>query len=143
MEMEGSKKKKAKPKGAMKPATPNAAISKPNQTELRIELDAILRRVDRLPVLDSRTPDEIIGYDQHGLPGPGVTPPGSCVPVRSPKGCVEDPDLEDWRKKFGREIPPAVKEFLDYRHRESEIGMKKNLRRRSRKNHAPTRRPEL
>lgn len=35
---------------------------------LRSHLDEILQRVDRLPVLDSRTPDEILGYDEHGLP---------------------------------------------------------------------------
>ena len=29
---------------------------------------AALRRVDALPVLDARTPDEILGYDEHGLP---------------------------------------------------------------------------
>lgn len=32
-------------------------------------LKRIQERVARLPVLDSRTPDEIIGYDRHGLPG--------------------------------------------------------------------------
>lgn len=32
------------------------------------QLREILRRVDRLPVLDSRSPDEIIGYDENGLP---------------------------------------------------------------------------
>lgn len=32
------------------------------------QLEEILRRVDRLPVLDSRSPDEILGYDEHGLP---------------------------------------------------------------------------
>lgn len=32
------------------------------------QLEDILRRVDQLPVLDSRTPDEIIGYDERGLP---------------------------------------------------------------------------
>lgn len=35
---------------------------------LRSHLEDILRRVDQLPVLDSRTPDEILGYDEHGLP---------------------------------------------------------------------------
>ena len=35
---------------------------------LKSQLDDILRRVDQLPVLDSRTPDEILGYDEHGLP---------------------------------------------------------------------------
>jgi antitoxin VapB len=32
------------------------------------QLEEILHRVDRLPVLDSRTPDEIMGYDERGLP---------------------------------------------------------------------------
>lgn len=35
---------------------------------VRSQIDEILRRVDALPVLDSRTPDEIVGYDQNGLP---------------------------------------------------------------------------
>jgi hypothetical protein len=32
------------------------------------EIDEILRQVDLLPVLDSRTEDEILGYDEHGIP---------------------------------------------------------------------------
>jgi antitoxin VapB len=32
------------------------------------ELALIRRRCAALPVLDDRTPDEIIGYDQNGLP---------------------------------------------------------------------------
>ncbi len=35
---------------------------------IRTQLDDILRRVDRLPVVDSRTPDEILGYNENGLP---------------------------------------------------------------------------
>ncbi|HEX4784873.1 MAG TPA: type II toxin-antitoxin system VapB family antitoxin [Candidatus Sulfotelmatobacter sp.] len=35
---------------------------------LRGHLEDILRRVDQLPTLDSRTPDEILDYDEHGLP---------------------------------------------------------------------------
>jgi antitoxin VapB len=31
-------------------------------------LEAIVRRVDALPVLDDRSADEIIGYDENGLP---------------------------------------------------------------------------
>jgi hypothetical protein len=31
-------------------------------------VDELLRRVDALPTIDSRTPDEILGYDDHGLP---------------------------------------------------------------------------
>jgi len=38
-----------------------------NQARLS-QLEDILRRVDQLPVLDPRTPDEIIGYDEQGLP---------------------------------------------------------------------------
>lgn len=36
---------------------------------LASQLEEILRRVDELPVLDSRTPEEIIGFDENGLPG--------------------------------------------------------------------------
>ena len=32
------------------------------------ELDAIAGHCASLPVRDARTPDEIIGYDEHGLP---------------------------------------------------------------------------
>jgi len=32
------------------------------------QIDDILRRVDALPTLDSRSADEILGYDEHGLP---------------------------------------------------------------------------
>ena len=37
------------------------------QDKLRLAR-AALRRVDALPVLDARTPDEILGYDELGLP---------------------------------------------------------------------------
>jgi len=36
---------------------------------LSSQLEDILRRVDALPALDSRTEDEILGYDQNGIPG--------------------------------------------------------------------------
>ncbi len=32
------------------------------------DLTAIARRSAALPELDRRSPDEIIGYDEHGLP---------------------------------------------------------------------------
>jgi antitoxin VapB len=32
------------------------------------QIDDILERVDAMPDLDIRTPDEIIGYDEDGLP---------------------------------------------------------------------------
>jgi antitoxin VapB len=32
------------------------------------KLEEIAKRFDELPILDDREPDEIIGYDEHGLP---------------------------------------------------------------------------
>jgi len=44
-------------------------LSRPQQNRnVTNQLREILRRVDRLPVLDSRSPDEIVGYDENGLP---------------------------------------------------------------------------
>ncbi len=39
-----------------------------HRRSLADELDAIGKQCAALPVLDSRTPDEILGYDEHGLP---------------------------------------------------------------------------
>ena len=36
---------------------------------LKGQLEDILQRVDKLPVLDPRPPDQIVGYDENGLPG--------------------------------------------------------------------------
>jgi antitoxin VapB len=38
------------------------------QRSLADELDAIGKQCAALPVLDSRTSDEVLGYDEHGLP---------------------------------------------------------------------------
>lgn len=38
------------------------------QNAVRREIDKILARVDALPEFDTRTSDEIIGYDENGLP---------------------------------------------------------------------------
>lgn len=35
---------------------------------LRDELNEIFQRLDALPILDPRSADEIIGYDENGLP---------------------------------------------------------------------------
>jgi hypothetical protein len=41
----------------------------PRRTEhLRETLEEILRRINALPTTDSRTADEILGCDGHGLP---------------------------------------------------------------------------
>ena len=36
--------------------------------DLSAELDEIARHCASLPVLDSREPDAVLGYDEHGLP---------------------------------------------------------------------------
>ncbi|MCO5159167.1 MAG: type II toxin-antitoxin system VapB family antitoxin [Aquamicrobium sp.] len=33
------------------------------------DMEAMRRRLGALPVLDDRTPDEIVGYNQNGVPG--------------------------------------------------------------------------
>jgi antitoxin VapB len=35
---------------------------------LTVQVEDLLRRVDALPTLDSRPEDEILGYDEHGMP---------------------------------------------------------------------------
>jgi antitoxin VapB len=35
---------------------------------LEAEIRAIQKRVAKLPVLDARSPDEILDYDEHGVP---------------------------------------------------------------------------
>ena len=40
----------------------------PTKAALLEDMEAIRRRVSALPVLDTRSMDEIIGYDEHGLP---------------------------------------------------------------------------
>jgi antitoxin VapB len=41
----------------------------PGDRDMARELTVIARRTAALPVLDQRTDDEILGYDEHGLPG--------------------------------------------------------------------------
>ena len=35
---------------------------------LSMQIDDLLARMDALPTLDSRSDDEILGYDEHGIP---------------------------------------------------------------------------
>jgi antitoxin VapB len=42
--------------------------SRKRPLRLRDELRAIRERCAKLPVLDNRTPDQILGYDERGLP---------------------------------------------------------------------------
>ena len=39
------------------------------QRVLILQIEEILRRVDAMAELDHRSADEILGYDEHGLPG--------------------------------------------------------------------------
>jgi antitoxin VapB len=41
---------------------------RPKARRLADELDEIAKRAAALPVLDDRSPDEILGYDDKGLP---------------------------------------------------------------------------
>ena len=43
-------------------------IERPESDRLARELRAIRERCAGHPVLDSRSADEILGYDEHGLP---------------------------------------------------------------------------
>jgi hypothetical protein len=52
-----------------------------------------------------------------------------------------DAGMEDWRKAFGDKIPPAVKEFLEYRHREWELGMEADLKARQKARAEQSRKP--
>jgi len=46
-----------------------ARLNSQRRTEvLTSQLDDILRRVDAMPILDTRPEDEILGYDDDGLP---------------------------------------------------------------------------
>jgi|HubBroStandDraft_1064217.scaffolds.fasta_scaffold640957_1 antitoxin (DNA-binding transcriptional repressor) of toxin-antitoxin stability system len=49
------------------PNAQGSSSGNPNR-KLKRALGKILRRVDRLPVLDYRSPDGIIGHDKDGLP---------------------------------------------------------------------------
>jgi hypothetical protein len=45
-------------------------MTTPNpRTGLHAELDELLRRVDALPTLDTRSAEEILGYNDDGVPG--------------------------------------------------------------------------
>ena len=43
-------------------------VGRHSSLRLRDEVTRIQQRVAQLPVLDPRTPNEILGYDDHGVP---------------------------------------------------------------------------
>jgi len=46
----------------------NRLKSKRRSRVLAGQLEDLLRRVDAFPILDSRPDNEILGYDEHGMP---------------------------------------------------------------------------
>lgn len=51
-----------------RPSNNPAPVPRPLTPERQREVEALFDRLARLPVLDPRTPDEIIGYGADGLP---------------------------------------------------------------------------
>ncbi len=45
-----------------------ARVRRPRGPALSSDLLAIAQRCSRLPVVDTRSPDEIVGYDERGAP---------------------------------------------------------------------------
>jgi antitoxin VapB len=45
-----------------------ARIPRPLSADRQVEIDILFDRLASMPVLDARTPDEIIGYGPDGLP---------------------------------------------------------------------------
>jgi len=43
-------------------------IQKTGRSLNRVRVDALCAKIASLPVLDARTPDEILGYDKFGIP---------------------------------------------------------------------------
>ena len=83
----------------------------------RIKVNDILERVDTLPILDPRSADEVVGYDEQGLPAQRDV---RAVPTDS--AGENGFDFEAYRKEVlndpkAREV---IELFLKYRHREWE-----------------------
>jgi antitoxin VapB len=45
-----------------------ARLERPKSAKQAHDIDALFRRLAEMPVRDTRSPDEIIGYDENGLP---------------------------------------------------------------------------
>ena len=50
--------------GILSPVAPR----RPSPDEIKRATDELVAALQALPVLDPRTPDELISYDEHGLP---------------------------------------------------------------------------
>jgi hypothetical protein len=65
----GRRRGSARPRRWYIPAKKNRTLDVKNQKPLdREKIDAICAGIASLPVLDSGTPDEILGYDEFGVP---------------------------------------------------------------------------
>lgn len=86
------------------------------------ELKKILSRVDKLPVLDNRSPEEIIGYDESGVPSCDPSPKPAAPPGGEPDSW-EPFDFAAHKKRILAD--PAsravIEDFLKNRHREWEL----------------------
>ena len=49
-------------------ASLEARLELERRRQSRVQLHDIVERFQQLPELDQRSPDDIIGYDEHGLP---------------------------------------------------------------------------
>ena len=45
-----------------------ARVGRPQRLAKDSDIDALFEKIAKMPVRDGRCPDEIIGYDAHGLP---------------------------------------------------------------------------
>ena len=74
----------------------------------RVKIDRILRRVDRPLLLDSRTADENLGYDERGMPESMETNRTVKSKVPDCPSAVEWPDFKARAKKiFGSRVLPG------------------------------------
>jgi hypothetical protein len=85
------------------------------------ELNEILRRIDQLPVLDSRSPDQIVGYDEIGVPATDTYSESGSSP-QDQAGPAESFDFEAWKNRILNNpvSRAAVEDFLKHRHRDWE-----------------------
>jgi len=75
----------------------------------KFRIDDILSRVDRLPVLDPRTTEEILGYDECGLPQSTDIRRVTETTASETASAVKYPDFAARRKKiFGNRVGPGA-----------------------------------
>jgi hypothetical protein len=92
-----------------------ASSTRPKKRNQRrsINVNDVLERIDALPILDPRSADEVLGYDEHGLPAQQEV---HAVPTDSAV------NFEAYRKEVlnNPEAREVIELFLKYRHRDWE-----------------------